>query len=106
MPAPRPCRPLRPPGGRALPEDRDGTRASAPDRAEPAQDPKDARASPLGRGANPGTSVEGGPIEATGIAGLHGANVPGERGGPDGMISRENEDSVPAARRDAAKLPR
>ena len=89
-----------------MPEERRTTRASAPDRAEPAQDPRDARASPRGRGANPGTSVEGGPIEASGIGGLHGANVPGERGGPDGMVSRENEDSVPAARRDAGKLPR
>ena len=78
-----------------MPEDE---RASTPDRAEPAQDPKDERASPLGRGANPGTSVEGGPIAGTGIAGLHGHAVPHEKGGPDGMVTRENEDSVTTAR--------
>lgn len=62
---------------------------------------RDEKASPLGRGADPGTSVEGGSPDARGPAGPHGMNVPGEKGGPEGMLHRENEDAVPKARRDA-----
>ena len=79
-------------------------RASRADRPEPMRAERDdPRVSPLGRGANPGTSVEMGPLtdSANGsVAGQRGMGVPNERGGPDGMVSRENEDSVPAARRD------
>lgn len=60
----------------------------------------DPHATPLGRGANPGTSVEGGPIAGSGIAGQHGHQVPGERGGPAGMADRENEDAKTTARRE------
>lgn len=73
-------------------------RASTRERPEPAQDPAEARASPLGRGADPGTSAEIGPITRTGIAGAKGANVPGEKGGASGLVHRENEDSVTSAR--------
>ncbi|HUR68615.1 MAG TPA: hypothetical protein VM370_05155 [Candidatus Thermoplasmatota archaeon] len=54
--------------------------------------------SPLGRGADPGTSVEGGPIQASGPGGLHGAQTPRAKGGPEGMLHRENEDAVQSAR--------
>lgn len=73
-------------------------RASTPDRSDPSQDPKDRRGSPLGRGANPGTSVERGPLRGQGIAGPRGGNVPGEKGGASGLATRENEDSVQTSR--------
>lgn len=65
---------------------------------------KDKRASPLGRGANPGTSVEGGPIEAEGPGGLHGHQSPGAKGGPSGLVHRENEDAKTTSRRDETTL--
>lgn len=50
--------------------------------------------SPLGRGANPGEvrgtePLSGGPS----IAGQRGPNVAGARGGPEGFVDRENEDT-------------
>lgn len=84
---------------------KEDARAARPDRPETTRAERDdPRASPVGRGANPGTSVETGPLTASGSggpAGLHGMGVPDEKGGPEGMLHRENEDSVPAARRDA-----
>lgn len=58
-------------------------------------------ASPLGRGADPG--IAGGdttPIPSGGssIAGQRGANLPGARGGPEGMVDRENEDTMQSSR--------
>ena len=83
--------------------DRDGPRAPRPEEAEPRRDMRDPHASPLGRGAAPGTSVDVGPLTPSegGVAGLHGMGVPNARGGPDGMVARENEDSKQTARRDA-----
>lgn len=54
--------------------------------------------SPLGRGASPGTSVEGGPLTASGIAGQHGHQSANAKGGPGGMLHRENEDAVQSTR--------
>lgn len=53
-------------------------------------------ASPLGRGAAPGTAGEDtAPLPAGGasIAGQRGATLPGARGGPEGELDRENEDA-------------
>lgn len=58
----------------------------------------DEHVSPLGRGADPGTSVEGGPIEGSGIGGQHGHRSAGAKGGPEGILHRENEDAVQQAR--------
>lgn len=55
--------------------------------------PREDEASPLGRGANPGTSVEGGPVRAEGVAGQHGLASAKAKGGPEGMVHRENEDA-------------
>lgn len=74
----------------------DDARASAPERPDPRMIPRegeDASVSPLGRGADPGTSVEGGPISASGIAGQHGRQSANAKGGPEGMLHRENEDA-------------
>jgi hypothetical protein len=80
------------------------TRAARTDRPETTRAERDdPRASPLGRGADPGPSVETGPLTASGTggaAGPHGMGVPDEKGGPEGMLHRENEDAVPTARRD------
>ena len=54
--------------------------------------------SPLGRGADPGTSVEGGPISAKGPGGQHGHQSASAKGGPEGMLHRENEDAVQSSR--------
>lgn len=54
--------------------------------------------SPLGRGADPGTSVEGGPIEGSGIGGQHGHQSANAKGGPEGVLHRENEDAVQSSR--------
>lgn len=77
-------------------------RPNRPDGHRPEE--ADKHASPLGRGANPGPSVDAGPLRASeggGIATPHGHNVPNAAGGPSGFLTRENEDSVPEARRDA-----
>lgn len=50
--------------------------------------------SPLGRGADPGSAIEGGPIEGTGIAGQHGHQSSNAKGGPEGLVHRENEDAM------------
>ena len=57
--------------------------------------------SPLGRGAHPGTSVEGGPLEATGPGGQHGHQSANAKGGPEGTLHRENEDAAQGARDEA-----
>lgn len=67
-----------------------------PDMIPPEKDDK--RLSPLGRGANPGTSVEGGPLGAEGIGGQHGHASADAKGGPEGQLHRENEDAVQSAR--------
>jgi hypothetical protein len=74
------------------------------DREEPRRDQRDPHATALGRGVDPGTSVEGGPIQGQGIAGPRGDNVPGEKGGPSGEMDRDNEDSVTLSRRDQATI--
>lgn len=58
----------------------------------------DETASPLGRGADPGASVDVGPPEAQGIGGQHGHQSSNARGGPEGMLHRENEDAGQGAR--------
>lgn len=75
-----------------------GRRANTPERPDTNVIPDDPHASPLGRGANPGTSLEGGPLSASGIAGQHGHQSANARGGPDGMVSRENEDMMQPVR--------
>ncbi|GEM_PF-5376155 len=62
-------------------------------------------ASPLGRGANPGTVPDTYPLADPrgSIAGLRGMDVPGARGGPSGFEDRENEDVTPRARRGATE---
>jgi hypothetical protein len=54
--------------------------------------------SPLGRGADPGTSVESGPIEGVGPAGQHGHQSANAKGGPEGQLHRENEDAEQRSR--------
>lgn len=59
----------------------------------------DPRASPLGRGADPGPAGEAPPVSAaTAGSPVKGANVPGEKGGPEGFAHRENEDAGSLAR--------
>lgn len=58
----------------------------------------DRKLSPLGRGARPGTSVEGGPPTAEGVGGQHGHASANAKGGPEGALHRENEDAVQDAR--------
>lgn len=71
-----------------------------PDERAPRQ--HDPYASPLGRGADPGTIEATAPLSGgASIAGQRGAGSNGERGGPAGFVDRENEDSVQVAR-DAA----
>lgn len=71
-----------------------------PDDNAPSED--DPYASPLGRGADPGSIDETPPLSGSGsIAGQRGAGSNGERGGPAGFVDRENEDSRQEAR-DAA----
>lgn len=74
------------------------------ERPDPNMIPReDPYASPLGRGANPGPHADTAPLSGgPSIAGLRGQGVPGERGGPDGMVSRENEDVPHTARKDEA----
>jgi hypothetical protein len=54
--------------------------------------------SPLGRGADPGTSVEGGPLGAAGPGGQHGHASANAKGGPAGILHRENEDAAQSTR--------
>lgn len=67
----------------------------------PPTDAPDPRASPLGRGVDPGPMPDPYPLSERepSIAGLRGAGVPGERGGPEGFVARANEDAEPKARR-------
>lgn len=72
-----------------------------PEKDDPRTIPRerdDKAVSPLGRGADPGTSVEGGPIEAEGPHGQHGHQSAKAKGGPEGLLHRENEDAVQSAR--------
>lgn len=70
-----------------------------PEKDDPRMIPRrDRRASPLGRGADPGTAGEGVTRGHQGPHGLHGANVPGEKGGAEGTLHRENEDADPKTR--------
>ena len=93
---------------RPKPSRRECARMERPEKAErPERKPEERKAdpqlSPLGRGANPGASVETGPLTEPGsgaIAGQRGLGVAGEKGGPAGMETRENEDDAPLARRD------
>ena len=62
---------------------------------EAALDPE--HGSPLGRGANPG-AVEAPGLDAPGIAGPHGHDVPGATRGRSGTLTRSNEDADPATR--------
>lgn len=75
--------------------------------AEPEPNVVPEGASPLGRGADPGVAGDEGASgipDAQGISGPRGAATPGARGGPSGMVDRENEDVVPKARHDAEVL--
>lgn len=66
---------------------------------------KDKHATPLGRGADPGPSVEGSAPDAQGIAGPRGHQTPGAQGGPSGIVDRENEDAIQKARREPTDDP-
>lgn len=75
-------------------------RPNRPDAHRPEE--RDPHATPLGRGADPGPSVDAGPLRASdggAIATPHGHQVPNAAGGPGGFHARNNEDSVPEARR-------
>lgn len=83
--------------GRARPK------LAQPERLEGVDDVEGA--SPLGRGANPGEVADTYPLSDRqgSVAGQRGANIPNARGGPEGMLDRENEDVKPTARRGATE---
>lgn len=76
-------------------------RPNRPDAHRPEE--RDKNATPLGRNANPGTSVDTGPLQAGESGSIptpHGHHAPNATGGPSGFLTRDNEDSIPQARRD------
>jgi hypothetical protein len=80
-----------------------GESKRVPQTGEPEPDRDEARddaVSPLGRGAPPARPAEPAPLEGRGIAGPRGAGAPGAQGGPAGPETRDDEDSLPRARRD------
>lgn len=72
--------------------------AEKPDTNTPMREKKGEGLSPLGRGANPGAHDPAGALDGPSIAGQRGMQTPNARGGPSGMIDRENEDSMQARR--------